>query len=651
MRITRLSVPYWRNFREVQLEVPSESTLVCLVGENVSGKSNLLELISAAESELGISSGIEIPRGNPFDEVHQFAIELDLSDQIPELVDPARLIPQFGDMVGEWDGTIGFSSEKEPNGNRRSEYIAGGLGNAPIANEFTRSVISLIRERQEVQHLHLDADRAYPHIPLATHQYIEALGKDWGSADFNRQFSFRPTKTLYEQWIQYFLGREAKFATEHLASTRRANDADEQPPEFVDIFDVYKQSVTSVLPHLLFRGVDTDKKTLIFDSSGQPLPFYSLSGGEREIAFILGQIDRFRLRRGLLLLDEPELHLNPDLVRNWLSYLQGTIEVGQVWIATHSLEAVEVAGPSSTFVLERDRDTRLVSNIFPLHDKPVLSALSAAIGAPAFSLRRLRFIYIEGERQTRERERYFRICYGDDESRFIEAGTCKEVLNRVRTVRELAEESRDSIRVAGIVDGDTWYWTGEYMAEPEVGLFSLDCHEIENLFLEPHGLQHVLDRNGITGLRAEELTVSAADQNAGKWVWQGVVTGPQEPQRDLVRHCRELRSEMSKLDWNGVKRYGHVGWSSLPGMSNLDNDQQQWLIDSLRHCSDRYAKLRNSVDLWRWCSGKQALRMVAKAAGYRVDDVFERHVVELWSIGEVAVPTPLVALHEFIVGL
>jgi len=88
-----------------------------------------------------------------------------------------------------------------------------------------------------------------------------------------------------------------------------------------------------------------------------------------------------------MLVDEPELHLNPDLLRIWLAFLRDTILDGQVWFATHSLEAVEIAGPESTFVFERDQGTRLVSNPRILSGRPVLSALSAAIGSPAFSCR------------------------------------------------------------------------------------------------------------------------------------------------------------------------------------------------------------------------------------------------------------------------
>jgi hypothetical protein len=145
-----------------------------------------------------------------------------------------------------------------------------------------------------------------------------------------------------------------------------------------------------------------------------------LSGGEREIAFLIGQIERFKLRTGLLLLDEPELHLNPDLIRTWVAFLRDTINEGQVWISTHSIEAVEVTGTESTFVLERDGNTRLVNSARPLKDRPVVSVLSAALGSPGFAIINLRFAFIEGDRALNERERFHNICGNAPENRFIE---------------------------------------------------------------------------------------------------------------------------------------------------------------------------------------------------------------------------------------
>ena len=74
MRILRLRVANWRNFRDVNLLIEEDSTLVCLVGENGTGKSNILELISAAANRLGISPGIDNPRGNVFGEIHDISV-------------------------------------------------------------------------------------------------------------------------------------------------------------------------------------------------------------------------------------------------------------------------------------------------------------------------------------------------------------------------------------------------------------------------------------------------------------------------------------------------------------------------------------------------------------------------------------------------
>jgi predicted ATP-dependent endonuclease of OLD family len=142
--------------------------------------------------------------------------------------------------------------------------------------------------------------------------------------------------------------------------------------------------IAQVLPHILFVGVDSKGKTLLFDTTGMELSFNQLCGGEREIAFLVGQIDRFQLKHGLFLLDEPELHLNADLIRSWVAYLTSTVTSGQTWLATHSLEAVEAAGQQATFILERNQETRKVESLARLDTRPALSALARAVGTPAF---------------------------------------------------------------------------------------------------------------------------------------------------------------------------------------------------------------------------------------------------------------------------
>lgn len=271
----------------------------------------------------------------------------------------------------------------------------------------------------------------------------EAYEIDWGGTEYTRGRSFKPTTTLYDEWLRYFLAQENQSGTRLIQEIRRAKKAHTDSPEFEDHFEAFTTSLQKVLPHVVFTGVNSKKRLLLFDTTGLELSFDQLSGGEREIAFLVGQIDRFGLRNGIFLLDEPELHLNADLIRSWVAYLTSTIATGQIWLATHSLEAVEAAGQKATFVLERNEETRKVDSIAQLDARPVLSALSRAVGTPAFSISQLLFVFVEGEESVGERERFRKLAGVPQNVRFMECGSCNEVLRRVASIKAIANPRRE----------------------------------------------------------------------------------------------------------------------------------------------------------------------------------------------------------------
>ena len=80
--------------------------------------------------------------------------------------------------------------------------------------------------------------------------------------------------------------------------TRQARQRGDKDPVFTDHFSDYKEALSNILPHVVFTGVNSKARTLLFDTTGLELSFDQLSGGEREIAFLIGQIDRFGLRQG-----------------------------------------------------------------------------------------------------------------------------------------------------------------------------------------------------------------------------------------------------------------------------------------------------------------------------------------------------------------
>jgi recombinational DNA repair ATPase RecF len=62
VRVESIRVDRWRNFSGLTLAVPPEARFVCLVGENGTGKSSLLELVTWAAHQIGIAAQVPLRR-------------------------------------------------------------------------------------------------------------------------------------------------------------------------------------------------------------------------------------------------------------------------------------------------------------------------------------------------------------------------------------------------------------------------------------------------------------------------------------------------------------------------------------------------------------------------------------------------------------
>ena len=547
-----------------------------------------------------------------------------------------------------WDGSLilrSVKSESKDVQDSTAVYAGGVESDEPLARTLADDLVRQIKARKSTQHLYLDADRSYPPVQVAHNEIGQIFEIDWSDAEYTKSFSFRPTRTLYQEWHKYFIGLEGRSANDHIADIRRSRESGDDEPVFVDPFEKYQRYVTEVLPHLTFLGVEPTgpKRTILFDSSGLELPFSKLSGGEREIAFLVGQLVRFELERGLLLIDEPELHLNPDLVRRWLAFLQARIDEGQVWIATHSLEAVEVAGQDSTIVFERDPGTRLVSNPQPLAGRPILAVLSAAVGSPAFALAALRFVFVEGERHRRERELYHLVSGRQPQNRFLEGGGCAEVLRRYQYVLELAAETDEQINVGAIVDRD-FRGQDEVNELESQGLHVLWCLEIENLFLDPDALGHLLDQAGRSPDEAQGILRAASDRFAGLWIAEHAAAAV-STQLDVPKG---YKTPLAGQSFAFVQEH----WASCVQQSSdhfLPENRVAW-EDALDQAQSEYSELRDGP-LWQGCLGKQTLGAIAPELKLSGAEALQQRVVRLWEAGTVAPSEPLVVLRAYLDGL
>ena len=645
MRIRNINIASWRNFENISLNLEDDTALVCVVGANGTGKSHLLELIAACAHRLGLSPGSEIPRGDPFGDPHQFSLEIYLAPGVSSAVDKG--LSSDANFTA-WDRTLTISSISSDSASSTT-FAAGGIADGGQRAAFAEGIIGALKQSKDVHFLSLDADRAYPKKSMNIHEIAQAYDTNWETEEYTRGRSFRPSSTLYDEWIKYFLALENQSGTKFIQQTRRAREARQPDPTFTDHFDAYKTALKRVLPHLVFSGVDPQKKTLLFDTTGMELAFNQLSGGEREIAFLIGQIDRFGLRQGLLLLDEPELHLNADLIRAWVSYLTGAVETGQIWVATHSLEAVEAAGQTATFVLERDDETKKVDNLARLDARPVLSALSRAVGTPAFSLSQLKFVFVEGEESVGERERFRQLAGLPGDVRFIECGSCNEVIRRVDAVKSLAHEAEGGLRIGGVVDRDYRKHPDVTALQSDYGIHVLPVHEVENLFLHPATVQALLEQNGRSATVAADLIQDLSDARAGSWMFQNAMSSRNA--LSLPDISSAAKDQAKSKPWSAFETDEAAVIAELVQASGyIANDQCK--LRSLLEISCRsYGRKRSEADLWKFCEGKQVLPEVARQAGYSGKEAMTQAVFAAWKRDSSLLPGEVTALRTYLASL
>lgn len=644
MRILRITINEWRHFTNISLELSADQPLVCIVGANGTGKSHILELIASCAHKLGLAQGVEIPRGDPFADPHKFSLRFFLSEGTSEAIDSA--ISQFRGFES-WDRTLVIDSEKQPH-SKYTQISAGGIADQALSVEFASNVVTSLNTSKNVHFLSLDADRAYPKKNINVNEIAQAYDIDWAGAEYTRGRSFKSTTTLYDEWMKYFLAKENQSGTELMQAMRRAKKLEIDPPAFEDHFESYSLSLQKVLPHIVFSGVDSKRRTLLFDTTGLELSFNQLSGGEREIAFLIGQIDRFGLRQGLFLLDEPELHLNSDLIRSWVSYLMSTVETGQIWLATHSLEAVEAAGQEATFVLERNSETRKVDSIARLDTRPVLSALSRSVGTPAFSISQLLFIFVEGEESVGERE-LFRKLSGDlGHVRFMECGSCTEVERRVSAVKSLAEGSEAGIRIGGVVDRD-FRGSGEVDELRAKQILALPVHEQENFFLHPETLQLLLEQNGLRGIAATQIVLDASDARAGAWVFQRAMATTNAKSLPEISIAAKERAKAMRWNVFAEDRSGAI--SEIVAVSGLDACAEGKFGELLRISAGSYERKRAEAGLWKVCEGKQVLNDVARTAGFSGPQALMSATFSTWGREGAVLPEELLDFRRFLAEL
>jgi predicted ATP-binding protein involved in virulence len=161
---------------------------------------------------------------------------------------------------------------------------------------------------------------------------------------------------------------------------------------------VVETAFHTLLPDVDFSRIDRERRQILFSTQDGELPLSALSDGYQAMAAWCGDL-LFRITesfndhkdplkaRGVLLIDEIDLHLHPIWQRRLVEFLRLTLPNLQVVLTTHSPLTVHSADEGQLFVMRRDEQGGTVMEAYA--GAPNKLMLHQLLQSPIFGLETL----------------------------------------------------------------------------------------------------------------------------------------------------------------------------------------------------------------------------------------------------------------------
>lgn len=299
-----------------------------------------------------------------------------------------------------------------------------------------------------------------------------------------------------------------------------------------DVYEPFSALISRLLPHLTFKGIDFSNEdniqvSFIRASEGDgevTIDLNDLSSGEKAVillflplveAEIIRELDRLApenadnsllVRDKLFLLDEPELHLHPDLQRRMLTYMRerSSRDNVQFILVTHSPTILDEASDEELYVLTPAfQDKNQLRQAASPSER--LEALRDLTGDTFFLSTGRNIVCCEGESgivKGKASDRSLMELFTSRSSRytFISMGGRSQVIEGVKKLRNSLPVENYGVAIVGLVDAD------RASTDPD-GCISWPFCEIENALLNSTIISEVVNAY----LSNEDLTKESVD--------------------------------------------------------------------------------------------------------------------------------------------
>jgi ABC-type lipoprotein export system ATPase subunit len=378
----RLVEIFARNVKPIKLaHIEGMSETVVIAGPNGVGKTRLIS---------GLLNYIQNPRNDP-----NFAIRIQATNEV-EKADWKKL-------------------ELDTRNTHDLVLLNSTLRKQRQRANFTSSFLNFESNRtiQQVQQYNWDWNFGDP--------FLEEVGWNFGMNNMTTRFQdvlhsiFRKLRSRREaialHYEELWKARNDALLAKSIPPEEREKSQRENigidPAKFPDALQPFKVAFSQLLaPKELIDPEIRNQQLFYRTEQGDTLPITELSSGEREVVNIVFD---FLLRTPsdcVVIFDEPELHLHPELSYRLLQTLRNTGERNQFFFCTHSSEIITASLQDTVVFIAPPKDDSFNQALIVKEDDEThqaLKLLGQSIGIISLGKK---LVLIEGEQGSLDKQTY-----------------------------------------------------------------------------------------------------------------------------------------------------------------------------------------------------------------------------------------------------
>ena len=240
------------------------------------------------------------------------------------------------------------------------------------------------------------------------------------------------------------------------------------------LFEIFNEIFPSI--NLNFN---TKNKALKCRKNGIEYNPSQLSDGEKQIFCLLADIFMLAEPLSLILVDEPELNLNPGLACRFWDIVEKELPEAVFIYATHCVSFAMRNHVEKIIVLGKNSNQLTsIENISELHNdelRELLGAIPAILSSSSA-------LAVEGKENSFDQS-FYRWLLDNNDLEVIPVGGCAEV-NSVANKKGIWEKIAPAVKIGGVIDSD--YRSDQELTNLLKGNIAvLEYHEVESYFCDP----------------------------------------------------------------------------------------------------------------------------------------------------------------------